>query len=134
VDAWCHLRNDIRSFAIDAIEGTRLLEKDAKSVDREKLLKQLQGGYGIFGGQAKANAVLKFTPERSRWVQHEEWHPEQKSTLHNDGSYTLEVPYSDERELIGDILRMGSDVKVLSPSSLVKQIKEALNKVQKQYA
>ena len=134
VDAWCHLRNDIRSFAIDAIEGTRLLEKDGKSVDREKLLKQLQGGYGIFGGQAKATAVLKFTPERSRWVQHEEWHPDQKSTLHNDGSYTLEVPYSDERELIGDILRMGSDVKVLSPSSLVKQIKEALKKVQKQYA
>jgi len=67
-------------------------------------------------------------------VQHEEWHPDQKSTLHKDGSYTLEVPYSDERELIGDILRMGSDVKVLSPSSLVKQIKDALNKVQKQYA
>ena len=133
VDAWCHLRNDIRSFAIDAIPSCLLLDKAAKVIDREKLLKQLQGGYGIFGGYAKALAELKFTPERARWVQHEEWHPDQKGTLHKDGSYTLEVPYSDERELIGDILRIGSDIKVLKPTSLVQQIKDTLQKVQKQY-
>jgi predicted DNA-binding transcriptional regulator YafY len=133
VDAWCHLRGGIRSFAIDAIEGTLLLEKDAKDIDREQLLKQLQGGYGIFGGQAKAWTELKFTPERARWVQHEEWHPEQKGTLNKDGSYTLEVPYSDERELIGDILRMGSDVKVMGPATLAKQVKEALQRMLKQY-
>jgi predicted DNA-binding transcriptional regulator YafY len=133
VDAWCHLRGGVRSFAIDAIEGALLLDKDAKDIDREQLLKQMQGGYGIFGGQAKAWAELKFTPERARWVQHEEWHPEQKGTLHKDGSYTLEVPYSDERELIGDILRMGSDVKVMGPAILAKQVKEALQRMLKQY-
>jgi predicted DNA-binding transcriptional regulator YafY len=53
--------------------------------------------------------------------------------LHKDGSYTLEVPYSDERELIGDILCMGSEVKVLGPASLVNQIKVALEKMEKQY-
>ena len=110
-----------------------LLDKDAKDIDREQLLKQMQSGYGIFGGQAKATAELKFTTERARWVQHEEWHPDQKGTLHKDGSYTLEVPYSDERELIGDILRIGSDVKVMGPATLVKQVKDALQKMQKQY-
>jgi predicted DNA-binding transcriptional regulator YafY len=43
------------------------------------------------------------------------------------------VPYSDERELIGDILRIGPDVKVLGPAPLVKQMKDALQKMQKQY-
>jgi predicted DNA-binding transcriptional regulator YafY len=133
VDAWCHLRGGIRSFSIDAIEGAVLLEQDAKDIDREQLLKQMQSGYGIFGGQAKAWAELKFTTERARWVQHEEWHPDQKGTLHKDGSYTLEVPYSDERELIGDILRMGSDVKVMGPANLVKQVKDAIQKMLKQY-
>ena len=110
-----------------------LLDKAAKDIDRDQLRKQLESGYGIFGGQAKARAELKFTPERARWVQHEEWHPDQKGTLHPDGSYTLEVPYSDERELLGDILRIGSDVKVIAPSSLIKQIKDASQKIQKQY-
>jgi predicted DNA-binding transcriptional regulator YafY len=43
------------------------------------------------------------------------------------------VPYSDEHELIGDILRIGSDVKVIGPATLVKQVKDALQKMQKQY-
>jgi predicted DNA-binding transcriptional regulator YafY len=133
VDAWCHLRGGIRSFSIDAIESSMLLEKAAKDIDRDQLRKQMESGYGIFGGQAKAWAELKFTPERARWVQHEEWHPDQKGTLHPDGSYTLEVPYSDERELIGDILRIGSDVKVTAPASLIKKIKDASQKIQKQY-
>lgn len=134
VDAWCHLRGGIRSFSIDAIESSMLLDKAAKDIDRDQLRKQMESGYGIFGGQAKAWAELKFTPERARWVQHEEWHPDQKGTLHPDGSFTLEVPYSDERELIGDILRIGSDVKVIAPASLIKQIKDASSKINKQYS
>jgi predicted DNA-binding transcriptional regulator YafY len=133
VDAWCHLRGGIRSFSIDAIENSMLLDKAAKDIDRDQLRKQMESGYGIFGGQAKDWAELKFTPERARWVQHEEWHPDQKGTLHPDGFYTLEVPYSDERELIGDILRIGSEVKVTAPATLIKQIKDASQKILKQY-
>jgi predicted DNA-binding transcriptional regulator YafY len=127
------LRGGIRSFSIDAIENTMLLDKDAKDIDREQLLKQMQSGYGIFGGQAKAWAELKFSVERARWVQHEEWHPEQRGSLHKDGTYTLEVPYSDERELIGDILRMGTDVKVMGPAELIKQVKAIVQSMLKKY-
>ncbi len=133
VDAWCHLRGGIRSFAVDAIENCVLMDTDAKELDSEQLQQQMQSGYGIFGGQAKAWAELKFTVERARWVQHEEWHPDQKGTLHKDGTYTLEVPYSDERELIGDILRMGSDVKVMGPAQLTKQVKAIVQALLKQY-
>ena len=133
VDAWCHLRGGIRSFSIDAIENCVLIDIEAKEIDSEQLQKQMQSGYGIFGGQAKAWAELKFTVERARWVQHEEWHPDQKGTLHKDGTYTLEVPYSDERELIGDILRMGSDVKVMGPAQLTKQVKTIVQNLLKQY-
>ena len=90
--------------------------------------------YGIFSGKNRQVAKLKFTPFRAQWVAREVWHPEQVGEVHPDGSYTLEVPYSDERELIGDILRLGSDVKVLRPDSLIKQIKDMLHKVQKQYS
>lgn len=133
VDAWCHLRGGIRSFAVDAIENCVLMDTEAKELDSEQLQQQMQSGYGIFGGQAKAWAELKFTLERARWVQHEEWHPDQKGTLHKDGTYTLEVPYSDERELIGDILRMGSDVKVMGPAQLTKQVKAIVQALLKQY-
>jgi predicted DNA-binding transcriptional regulator YafY len=88
----------------------------------------MQSGYGIFGGEAKNWAKLKFTPERARWVQAEEWHPEQKTTLHKDGSYTLEIPYADERELLGDILLFGPDVEVIGPQSLKRNLISSLEK------
>lgn len=133
VDAWCHLRGGLRSFSIDAIAQATLLPKAAKEVDLITLRLQLEGGYGIFGGTPKDWAVLEFSAGRSQWVQHESWHPQQVGTLHADGRYTLKVPYSDERELLGDILRFGAEVKVLGPSSLKQQLSSELSKALQHY-
>ena len=133
VDAWCHLRREVRSFAVDAITQAAPLEVAAKELDADLLRTIMQSGYGIFGGQASEWARLKFSPDRARWVQHEQWHPEQRGTLHADGSYTLELPYADDRELMGDILRHGSEVEVLSPKSLITNIREQLTLAGKLY-
>jgi len=133
VDAWCHLRREVRSFAVDAITQAAPLEVAAKELDADLLRTIMQSGYGIFGGQASEWARLKFSPDRARWVQHEQWHPDQRGTLHADGSYTLELPYADDRELMGDILRHGSEVEVLSPKSLITNIREQLTLAGKLY-
>jgi predicted DNA-binding transcriptional regulator YafY len=133
VDAWCHLRKEVRSFAVDAITACEHLDTDAKELDAEQLRKSMQSGYGIFGGIATATAKVKFSPERSRWVQHEEWHPAQVGTINTDGSYTLEFPYSDERELIGDLLKHGSEVEVISPQSLRQKISQEIKKSLRNY-
>lgn len=118
VEAWCHLRDDLRQFSIDALSNVEVLDTPAKEV-REKSLEDMVGaGYGIFNGRPKHFAVLKFTPERARWVRREEWHPLQEGRDEPDGSYVLSIPYSDDRELIGDILRFGADVQALAPAEL----------------
>ena len=93
----------------------------------------MQSGYGIFGGNVKGWAKLKFTPERARWVKHEEWHPDQKGNEESNGSYVLEIPYSDEREILGDILRHGSDVEVISPSDLRTNAQMSIEKMKAKY-
>ena len=87
----------------------------------------------VFKANQQAVAKLQFSAARARWVQFEEWHPDQKGTLAKDGTYTLEVPYSDDRELIGDVLRFGSEVKVLGPESLVRQMRKELQKTLARY-
>jgi predicted DNA-binding transcriptional regulator YafY len=42
--------------------------------------------------------------------------------LHDDGSLTLRLPYSDTTELAMDILRHGQQVKVQAPAALVKLV------------
>ena len=121
VDAVCHLRKDVRSFSVDAIESAQLLPTPADEIDSASLRERMGAAYGIFGGEPKAWARLRFSAMRARWVQREQWHPQQKMQTLPDGGLELQVPYSDERELIGDILRFGSDVRVLGPAPLKKR-------------
>ena len=126
VDAWCHLRKGIRSFGLDAIENVQILDVAAYEVDTTELRKVTQASYGIFSGQPTGWAVLRFTPHRAQWVESEVWHPEQITAVEPDGSYMLKVPYSDDRELLGDILRFGADVQVLAPKELRAKVQKTL--------
>jgi predicted DNA-binding transcriptional regulator YafY len=54
------------------------------------------------------------------------WHSKQKSATLGDGSYVLEIPYADDRELLMDILKFGPDVEVLEPEALRKRVKVQL--------
>jgi predicted DNA-binding transcriptional regulator YafY len=125
-DAWCHLREDLRSFAVDAIESAEPVERKAKNVSDRELDEVLAAGYGIFSGRKTDWAKLRFTPERARWVAAEEWHPQQRSSWEADGSYVLEVPFSDPRELAMDCLRHGPHVEVLAPERLREAVRGQL--------
>ncbi len=122
LDAWCHLRNDLRSFAVDAIRRAEIIEQPARNVPEKTLDSVLGAGYGIFSGRKVAWAKLRFTPERARWVSLELWHPKQKARFEKDGSYLLEVPFSDSRELAMDILKQGAGVEVLAPATLRREV------------
>lgn len=71
-------------------------------------------------------AKLQFNAKAARWIRAEIWHPDQKQTNLADGALMLEVPYSDETEMVMDILRHGSNVKVIAPESLVNSLVLAL--------
>jgi predicted DNA-binding transcriptional regulator YafY len=126
--AWCHLRRDIRSFAIDAISRADLLESDAQEVERAALVEVMDSGYGIFSGRDVSWARLRFAPERSRWVAAETWHPQQRGRFDEQRRWILELPYSDPRELMMDVLKHGASVEVLAPASLREGISAELGK------
>jgi len=124
VDAWCHKRQALRTFAMDAIEQVSVLDKDARDVSDEALDRHFASGYGIFAGADTQDAVLLFNATRARWVCRETWHPKQDGKLQLDGTYLLKVPYAREPELVMDILKYGADVEVLAPESLRNAVAE----------
>ena len=134
LDAWCHLRNDIRRFAIDAILHAELTTDKAKDIPQSKLKEVLESGYGIFSGSKVKWAKLRFTPERARWVAAEQWHPQQNGEVEPDGSYLLEIPYTDDRELLMDILKHGADVEVVAPDTLRQRVQDEISRMTVRYA
>jgi predicted DNA-binding transcriptional regulator YafY len=126
LDAWCHMRKGLRSFSVDCIRDAQVVDEAADDVPAAELDKVLGSGYGIFSGQKVQWATLRFSERAARWVSAETWHPQQRSHVDAEGRYLLEIPYSDDRELIMDVLRHGADVEVVAPDVLRNKVRDAL--------
>ncbi len=125
LDAYCHLRGGLRSFAVDAIREALPLAARAKEMPKAELDEYLKAGYGIFAGRKLQWATLKFAPLAARWVARQSWHARQRARIDPDGSFVLEIPYADDRELVMEVLRYGAEVEVLGPDSLRHRVAQA---------
>ena len=126
LDAWCHLREGLRTFALDAIESARPLSTTALPVADQDLDRHFAVSYGIFAGAPQQTAVLRFSAERARWVAKEQWHRDQAGQFLEDGRYELRIPYSNALELTMDVLRYGPDVEVVEPTILRDLVRKRL--------
>ncbi|HID45845.1 MAG TPA: WYL domain-containing protein [Chromatiaceae bacterium] len=132
--AWCHLRRGLRSFGMDVIRKVELTYKKAKDIATEELDAVFTSGYGIFAGRDTQQALLRFSPERARWIAHENWHPDQQGHFDDEGKYVLRIPYVNDAELLLDILRYGPDVEVLEPPELRRRVQQRLRQALQRYA
>lgn len=134
LESWCHSKNALRRFSVDAFESVELLSTPAQEVALVDLDAVFSSGYGIYGGQSTALAKLRFSVAASRWVSEEVWHPQQVGYLDQDGCYELTFPYGDPTELSMDILRHGHHVEVLSPPELRASIVAEIERMREGYA
>lgn len=126
LEAWCHMRGAMRNFGVDAMAEATVLESLAIEVSVVELDQWSGSGYGIFSGSEVQWATLRFSADRARWVSVELWHPQQRGAWDEDGSWLLEIPYANERELVMDILRHVPEVEVLAPPMLQALVIEKL--------
>lgn len=126
LNAWCHMREELRSFSLENISQPHIRDDLAIDVPDNELDQILTSGYGIFSGKTVQWATLRFTPERARWVATEQWHPAQKGEWDSAGHWMLQIPYSDDRELVMDILRHTPEVEVLAPEELRTRVMEKM--------
>ena len=132
--AWCHSANGLRMFALDSVEEAKPIGEAAQAVARTKLNEAIGKDFGIYGGQHRQWAKLHFSASQAPWVQSENWHVEQRGYLQEDGSYRLDVPYGNPKEIIMEIMKFGADVEVISPPALRQQVAERLQLAANKYA
>ena len=133
VDAWCHLRGGLRSFALDSVRRASLVEEPAREIDDAELDRVLGAGYGIFASGRLRTARLRFSAWEARWVADEIWHPHQEGAFDASGRYVLKVPYTHPRELVMSVLMHGAEVEVLGPPSLRTEVRDALRAASRIY-
>ncbi len=134
LDAWDEQKEALRTFALDRMRTPRIAKAAARNMDVDELDASLTVGYGLFAGPVEDLARLVFEQPLGEWVSKEIWHPDQQGRLREDGRYELTLPYSDGRELLGEILRHGGQVRVEAPESLVALVRDSLRATLSLYA
>ena len=131
--AFCYLRHNWRDFVLGRMTLCQVEGSNFPIRPRQEWEPYLNNTFGIFQNRENFNVVLRFTPERSRWVKHEVWHEDQQQEVQDDGSLLLTIPASHEAEITMEILKHGSHVEVLEPAWLRKKVVKEIREAGKKY-
>lgn len=121
LDAYCHLRKDLRTFRLSRTISAQIGNKPAKSIPKQRQQAHFRSSYGIFAGKAQRVALLQFNGPAAREAMLRQWHPQQLESWRGD-YYILQIPFQKDHELIRDILMYGADVEVIKPAALRRKV------------
>jgi predicted DNA-binding transcriptional regulator YafY len=129
---YCHLRNDVRLFAVDRIqvlEPTHITFETPVDFDIENLLRS---SFGAFLGEP-VEVAIHFSAKIAGYILEKIWHESQVVEKQKDGSLIFKAQVAGIKEIKSWILGWGGDAVVLEPLSLVQEIQEDAKNILKQY-
>lgn len=133
MSGFCHLRQDLRDFALTRIHHLRVLEQTfliPASFDKETYLKRQ---FGIEKGGAPQEVILKFSPTQARWIMEKVWHNTEQKLPQPDGALILKMHVPVTSELKRWVMSYGRDVEVLGPEELRGMVKREIEELGERY-
>jgi predicted DNA-binding transcriptional regulator YafY len=127
--AWCHLRNDIRTFVPARIQK---IEQTGKTFTRPKkfsLEKRLRDSFGVISGSGTFDVVIRFNELVADYIREKKWHESQELIELPDGGVELRLRLSSLAEIERWILGWAGNATVLQPPELAQGVKEAARKI-----
>lgn len=130
---YCHMRGEIRDFRINRISDIKITDRYFAVKNNFNFKDYFQTSFGLYKGAFSKQIILRFTPEKAKWIADQIWHKDQKSKILEDGSLELSFPVSDFTEIVREILKHGAGVEVVKPEELKGIIKQEAEKIVKIY-
>ena len=121
VIGFCHLRDEIRVFAVDRIHDFQVTEETFQRPMDFSGREFMRTSFGAFQGRA-TRVRIRFSPQAAGYIREKKWHDSQVLTEKSDGSVELELEVAGTREIKLWVMGWGAQALVLSPVSLRKEI------------
>ena len=126
--AYCHLRKDVRLFAIERIRSITLTDHPYQMPLGFNVDEYVQDALMVMRGR-RIDVELLFSKTAAAWVKDKLWHPSQETSLLKDGRLKMTLKVADTDELLGWILSFGSQVRVVRPDVLKEKVREEAKKI-----
>jgi len=115
----CHLRKDIRTFALDRVKMLRVTDESFKVPDDFSLEDCMGAAFGVVQGKAE-HIKIWFAPETAGYIKEKNWHESQEVQRQRDGSVIFEAEVAVTEELVSWVMSWGAKAEVIGPESLLE--------------
>ena len=120
---FCHLRKDVRLFAVERIKTATLTNHPYQIPLDFDIEDYVKDAIGIMRGKP-IKVELRFKKATAAWVKDRIWHPTQTLFPLKSGELNMTLTVADNRELMGWILSFGSGVRVIQPTTLRQAVRQ----------
>jgi predicted DNA-binding transcriptional regulator YafY len=129
---FCHLRKDIRLFAVDRIRKMVLTDSTFETPQDFNMENLLRNSFGAFLGDP-VRVVIHFSPRIAGYIVEKTWHESQILENQEDGSLIFKAQIAGTEEIKFWVLSWGKDAVVLEPDSLREEIRMEARGILKKY-
>lgn len=126
--AYCHLRRDVRMFAVERIRSLTLTDHPYQLSLGFDLDAYVRDALVVMRGR-RIELELLFSKKAAAWVKDKIWHDSQDLLPLKDGRLRMILVVADTNELVGWVLSFGSQVQVVRPESLRERVKAEARKI-----
>lgn len=122
---YCHLREDLRTFALDRIVSLKVLKEHfiPKGISSDD---ELSGSFGNMLDGEPVEVVLRFDSEIKPYVLRKKWHQSQKEKELSDGRVEMRFKVNGTEGIKQWIYRWIPHVEIVEPKELKDEIKKEL--------
>lgn len=121
IKAYCHLRNDIRDFAIHRIKSVQML---LKTFDLPADINRIMPKGQPFDFDKINNIEAWCSPEITPYILERQDAYDQTYEMNEDGSLNLHIKSAPWHSIVKWVLSEGGKVKIIKPESLAQDIKK----------
>ena len=125
----------IKTFGLDRLTNLNITRKTFKYPVDYDVEKDFKYCFGIISpnGKEPEEIILSFNPDHGKYIKSLPLHESQEIILDTEDELQIKLKLCNTFDLRMELLSYGDDVKVLKPESLIKEIKETLQKAFEQY-
>lgn len=113
----------IKTFGLDRITDLRITATKFKPV-QYNVEKEFKNAFGVETYSNVEKIVLEFSNQQGNYIKTFPLHESQRIVAENQNVVVIEINIHTTNDIIMELLKYGSDVKVISPTSLQNEIKK----------
>lgn len=126
-------KNDVvKTFGLDRISNLKITETKFKPF-AYNVEKEFQHAFGVETYEAAEKVILEFSKQQGNYIKTFPLHESQRIVEETEDTVILEIFIHTTNDIKMELLKYGSDVKVLSPISLQEEIKKRISEMSNLY-